>query len=344
MTADANGDYTLAWPYGQRVITGAALAVDTASPLFNGLFAMAQDDLRQDSVSAIRDGAFDHGQPIPCHCFETGLKWPYVWTRDLSYSIDLGLWRFDADARAQRAEVQAVRRARAHRAAGLVRDAGHRLGRQLADQHRSRGVVPRRAAPARRQGVCRRRVTRRWATRWRRTGNTPSMRASACTAARPRSWTGASRATRPGPPTRSATSRQSFALSTNVLHYQALQLAADDGRASMTTTGRHRLPRPGRGTEAGHQRALLARRPRHVHELHRRRRHAGRHLRPARHRAGDHQRRGRRRTRQRRRWRTTRPGPPAARSCGRSARTSRSTTTARSGHSSAPTRCAPRAR
>lgn len=96
MSQDAQGSYTLAWPYGQRVIPAQPLHADTASPLFNGLFAMAQDDLKQDSVTAIRDGAFDHGQPIPCQCFETGLKWPYVWTRDLSYSIDLGLWRFDS--------------------------------------------------------------------------------------------------------------------------------------------------------------------------------------------------------------------------------------------------------
>jgi hypothetical protein len=89
--------YTLTWPYGQREIAKQPMRVDTASPLFNGLFAMAQDDLTQDSVTAIRDGAFDHGQPIPCLCFETGLKWPYVWTRDLSYSIDLGLWRFDPE-------------------------------------------------------------------------------------------------------------------------------------------------------------------------------------------------------------------------------------------------------
>lgn len=92
---DAQDAYTLAWPFGQRVIPPQPLRADTASALFNGLYAMAQDDLRQDSVRAIRDGAFDHGEPIPCHCFETGLKWPYVWTRDLSYSIDLGLWRFD---------------------------------------------------------------------------------------------------------------------------------------------------------------------------------------------------------------------------------------------------------
>ncbi|MDW2983271.1 Six-hairpin glycosidase-like protein [Rhodanobacter sp. KK11] len=92
---DAQHTYTLAWPYGQRVIAAQPLSTETASALFDGLFAMAQDDLAQDSVSAIRDGAFDHGQPIPCQCFVTGLKWPYVWTRDLSYAIDLGLWRFD---------------------------------------------------------------------------------------------------------------------------------------------------------------------------------------------------------------------------------------------------------
>ena len=96
MLRDPSDTYTLSWPFGQRIIAPQPLRVETASTLFNGLYAMAQDDLRQDSVTAIRDGAFDHGQAIPCVCFETGLKWPYVWTRDLAYSIDLGLWRFDA--------------------------------------------------------------------------------------------------------------------------------------------------------------------------------------------------------------------------------------------------------
>src|SRR5690349_16010311 len=95
MHRGARGGYTLAWPGGRRTIAAQPLRSDTASVLFDGLFAMAQDDLGQDSVEQIRDGAFAHGQPIPCHCFETGLKWPYVWTRDLSYAIDLGLWRFD---------------------------------------------------------------------------------------------------------------------------------------------------------------------------------------------------------------------------------------------------------
>ena len=96
ITTSSRGGYLLRGPFGQRGIPAAVSRVDTASPLFDGLFAMAQDDLKQDSVSAIRDDAFDHGRAIPCHCFETGEKWHYVWTRDLSYSVDLGLWRFDA--------------------------------------------------------------------------------------------------------------------------------------------------------------------------------------------------------------------------------------------------------
>ena len=95
MQRDAGGAYRLKGSSGQRVIPASPLGAATASALFDGLYAMAQDDLKQDSVEAIRDGAFDHGEPIPCLCFETGQKWPYVWTRDLSYAIDLGLWRFD---------------------------------------------------------------------------------------------------------------------------------------------------------------------------------------------------------------------------------------------------------
>lgn len=95
MNVAKNGQFTLTGPFGKRDIGAQRMRVETASAMFNGLFAMAQEELVQDSVTAIRDGAFDHGQPIPCTCFETGAKWPYVWTRDLSYSIDLGLWQFD---------------------------------------------------------------------------------------------------------------------------------------------------------------------------------------------------------------------------------------------------------
>ncbi|HEX5960751.1 MAG TPA: Six-hairpin glycosidase-like protein [Rhodanobacteraceae bacterium] len=96
VAAQADGGYVLHGPFGERAIPAATWRVETASVLFDGLFAMAQDDLRLDSVDAIHDGAYDHGDAIPCHCFVTGEKWPYVWTRDLSYSVDLGLWRFDA--------------------------------------------------------------------------------------------------------------------------------------------------------------------------------------------------------------------------------------------------------
>jgi hypothetical protein len=52
-------------------------------------------EMKLDSVSAIRDGSYNGGQAIPCDCFETGEKWHYVWTRDLSYAADLGLGMLD---------------------------------------------------------------------------------------------------------------------------------------------------------------------------------------------------------------------------------------------------------
>ena len=70
-------------PGSARVVSG--------SPLFDGLFAQAMDDLRQASVNEIRDGFYNGGEAIPCECFETGEKWTYVWTRDLAYAADLAL-------------------------------------------------------------------------------------------------------------------------------------------------------------------------------------------------------------------------------------------------------------
>jgi hypothetical protein len=48
-----------------------------------------------DSVAQIQDAAFNNGEPIACDCFETGERWHYVWTRDLSYAADLGLGYLD---------------------------------------------------------------------------------------------------------------------------------------------------------------------------------------------------------------------------------------------------------
>lgn len=96
-----DGRYVLHSPAGSRVIGAQRWRVRTASPLFDALFAMAQQDLDEDSVAAITDSAFDRGRPIACRCFVAGQEWPFVWTRDVSYSIDLGLWRLDpARARA----------------------------------------------------------------------------------------------------------------------------------------------------------------------------------------------------------------------------------------------------
>ncbi len=69
--------------------------VHSNSPLFDALFSMAIDDMRQASVTAIRDDSYNNGQSIPCDCFETGEKWHYVWTRDLSYAANLGLAHLD---------------------------------------------------------------------------------------------------------------------------------------------------------------------------------------------------------------------------------------------------------
>jgi len=74
----------------------AALPVVRSGNLaFDALFALAVHEMRQDSVKEIRDGNYNGNAAIPCDCFETGEKWHYVWTRDLSYAADLGLAMLD---------------------------------------------------------------------------------------------------------------------------------------------------------------------------------------------------------------------------------------------------------
>ncbi|NUS38601.1 MAG: Six-hairpin glycosidase-like protein [Lysobacter sp.] len=89
--------YLLHSPAGDRAIAAQPLRSETASPLFDGLFALAQQELAQDKVDAITDWGFNHQQPLLCRCFETGEKWHYVWTRDLSFSADLALARLDPE-------------------------------------------------------------------------------------------------------------------------------------------------------------------------------------------------------------------------------------------------------
>ncbi len=69
--------------------------VRTGSLAFDALFALATTEMRQASVSHIKDGNYNGGAAFACDCFETGEKWHYVWTRDLSYAANLGLAMFD---------------------------------------------------------------------------------------------------------------------------------------------------------------------------------------------------------------------------------------------------------
>ncbi|MGE8260542.1 MAG: Six-hairpin glycosidase-like protein, partial [Stenotrophomonas sp.] len=82
-------------PKGEVRIAAAPMRSQTGSVMFDALFALAQQEMDQDRVDAIRDPSFDEGRPVPCNCFQTGARWPYVWTRDLSFAADLALAKLD---------------------------------------------------------------------------------------------------------------------------------------------------------------------------------------------------------------------------------------------------------
>lgn len=68
--------------------------VRTGHDMFDALYALTLDEVRESSVDAIRDWGFNDGGEVPCGtggCFETGRLWNYVWTRDTAYAVDLGL-------------------------------------------------------------------------------------------------------------------------------------------------------------------------------------------------------------------------------------------------------------
>lgn len=71
------------------------LQVQTHSAIFDALFALTQYEVKANSVNEITDWSFNDQKGLACPCFETGAKWNYVWTRDLSYSLDLGLSHLD---------------------------------------------------------------------------------------------------------------------------------------------------------------------------------------------------------------------------------------------------------
>ena len=93
--AAAKGSFVLHAPKGEVQIAAAPMRSQTGSVMFDALFALAQQEMDQDRVDAIRDPSFDEGRPVPCDCFQTGARWPYVWTRDLSFAADLALAKLD---------------------------------------------------------------------------------------------------------------------------------------------------------------------------------------------------------------------------------------------------------
>jgi len=72
-------------------------SLQSRNVMFDALYQLALAELDDASVSAIKDGSFRNGEPLECKdgCFETGQKWPYVWTRDTAYAAHLGLAWFD---------------------------------------------------------------------------------------------------------------------------------------------------------------------------------------------------------------------------------------------------------
>lgn len=72
-------------------------SIRTGNVLFDGLYAMAVHEALQNSVSQIKDGAYGKDEPVKLEAYQTGEFWTYVWTRDLSYSVNLALAGFDPE-------------------------------------------------------------------------------------------------------------------------------------------------------------------------------------------------------------------------------------------------------
>jgi hypothetical protein len=85
-----NVDETDGWP-----------TLRTGNDTFDAMYALALAETRQASVAYIHDGAFSNNEEQACGgdtgCFQTGQAWTYVWTRDTSYAADLGLAELDPE-------------------------------------------------------------------------------------------------------------------------------------------------------------------------------------------------------------------------------------------------------
>lgn len=73
----------------ERTITESAESprLRSGNTMFDALFALAVTELNENKVSAISDYSMNNGESVPCDCFETGANWHYVWTRDTAYAV-----------------------------------------------------------------------------------------------------------------------------------------------------------------------------------------------------------------------------------------------------------------
>ena len=73
----------------QRTVseTAGSPILRSGNTMLDALFALAITELNENKVSAISDYSMNNGNPIDCDCFETGANWHYVWTRDTSYAV-----------------------------------------------------------------------------------------------------------------------------------------------------------------------------------------------------------------------------------------------------------------
>ncbi|MBO7126305.1 hypothetical protein J6W78_02020 [bacterium] len=73
----------------QRTFSEAAESprLRSGHDMFDALFALAVTELNENKVTAITDYSMNNNQAVDCDCFETGADWHYVWTRDTAYAV-----------------------------------------------------------------------------------------------------------------------------------------------------------------------------------------------------------------------------------------------------------------
>ncbi len=74
--------------------------VRTGSPMLDGMFALAVYEEGMLGVNTLQNWGYNNGFPMSCvidgvGCYNTGEGWGFVWTRDVSYSADLGISSMD---------------------------------------------------------------------------------------------------------------------------------------------------------------------------------------------------------------------------------------------------------